>query len=229
MRPWGWASVPVLLLGLFALWFVLAYGGLPRLWSHHEHKLIGKRDAIISYTAQDIPGDPINLRLHGSQAEIECAFRRAGWVPADPVSVRSAIGIAASVAFGRPYPKAPVSPLYFQDRKQDLAFQADVGRSADQRHHVRLWQLSPDNWMAAASFDHGVGLSLFTLQITHHIGPHVDAERDRVGKLLEASGARQTGSESARLSPGWHRNGGGDRYYTDGLIHVFQLAEGVCG
>ena len=229
LLPWYWASgVLGLLLWIPILWFLLAYAGLPRLWSHHEHKVLGERDAIVSYTAQDIPGDPINLRLKGSEAAIRCAFQRAGWHPADPVSVRSAIGIATSVLFRQPYPDAPVSPLYFEDKAQTLAFQKDIGRTADERHHVRLWQTGDDDWMAAATFDRGVGLSLFTLQITHHIGPAVDSERDMVGRLLVASGARPAGTQPSGMAPGWHRNGGGDRYQTDGKIHIYRLAESAC-
>ena len=52
-----------LLLLLPCLWFALAYAGLPRLWSHHEHKLKAGREEIVSHSAQDIPGDPINLAL----------------------------------------------------------------------------------------------------------------------------------------------------------------------
>ena len=223
LRHWiaiGLATVVALLL----LWFGIAYGGLPRLWSHHEHKRIGSRDEIVSYTAQDIPADPINLRLTGDAASIACAFRRAGWTLADNVSVRSAVKIAASVVLGRAYPAAPVSSLYVHDKVQDLAFQLDDGLSADRRHHMRLWQVAPNDWLAAATYDRGVGLSLFTLQITHHIGRDVDAERDRVGALLIASGGRLAKSEPSRIPAGrWHRNGGGDRYRTDGMIHVYAL------
>lgn len=226
---WSWATIAAIaLLGLPALWFTLAYGGLPRLWSHHEHKLIGKRAEIVSYTAQDIPGDPINLELNGERRAIECAFRRGGWSLADPVNLRSGLGIAASVLLGRPYPAAPVSPLYFADRTQDFAFQRDEGRSADKRHHIRFWRIGPNHWAAAATFDRGVGLSLFTLQITHHIGPKVDDERDAAGALLRASGAELADARQSRITPGWHRNGGGDKYLTDGMIHVYRLSGGGC-
>ncbi|WP_298667848.1 LssY C-terminal domain-containing protein [uncultured Sphingomonas sp.] len=229
LRRWHWATIAAfVLVGLPALWIALAYGGLPRLWSHHEHKLIGRRDQIISYTAQDIPGDPINLRLRGERGAIECAFRRAGWSLADPVDLRSGLGIAASVLFARPYPQAPVSPLYFADAPQEFAFQRDAGKSADKRHHIRFWRVAPRDWMAAATFDRGVGLSLFTLQITHHIGPQVDDERDAAGALLRASGAQLAGAFPSRIPPGWHRNGGGDRYFTDGMIHVYRLDGAGC-
>ncbi len=225
LRPWHWlAIVTATSAAVLLLWFGIAYGGLPRLWSRHEHKRIGRRDEIISYTAQDIPADPINLRLKGSSAAISCVFGHAGWMPADNVSVRSAIKIAASVLLQRSYPAAPVSSLYVHDRVQDLAFQQDEGRSADRRHHVRLWQVGQNDWLAAATYDRGVGLSLFTLQITHHIGQEIDSERDAIGKLVVVTGGRLIGSESSRLPPGkWHRNGGGDRYHTDGLIKVYSL------
>lgn len=228
LRPWHWfVTTAAFLLAVLLLWFGIAYGGLPRIWSHHEHKRIGSRDEIISYTAQDIPADPINLRLKGNAAQIACAFHKASWTRADTVSVRSAIKIAASVVLQRAYPQAPVSSLYVHDRVQDLAYQMDEGRSADRRHHVRLWQVGPDDWLGAATYDRGVGLSLFTLQITHYIGRDVDADRAMVGKLLVSGGGRLIGVERSRIPPGrWHRNGGGNRYRTDGLIGIYAL--GFC-
>jgi hypothetical protein len=224
-RPRHFAALAIFAIVLIPrLWFALAYAGLPRLWSHHEHRLRAGRNEIVSYTAQDIPGDPINLRLTGREAEIDCAFARGGWSRADPVSFRSGLRIAASVLLRRPYPQAPVSPLYVKDRIEDLTFQLDEGRSADRRHHVRLWRVGRDDWLGAASFDRGVGLSLFTLQITHHIGPEVDRERDMVGALLAKSGGRPAGTMLSRIVGGqWPRNGGGDRYRTDGAIRIFAL------
>lgn len=184
------------------------------------------RNDIVSYTAQDIPGDPINLRLKGPEADITCAFERAGWSRADDVSVHSGLLIAGSVLFQRSYPQAPVSPLYVKDQAEDLAFQLDEGRSADKRHHVRLWRIGNDDWLGAASFDRGVGLSLYTFQITHHIAPDVDNERDLVASVLSKSGASANGSMvSHSVSGPWHRNGGGDKYRTDGAIKIYTLGK----
>ena len=228
LRVWHWVAIALATtVALLLLWFGIAYGGLPRLWSRHEHKRIGARTSITAFTAQDIPADPINLRLVGTAPQIRCAFTHAGWALADPVSVRSAVKIAASVVLGRAYPSAPVSSLYLRDRVQDLAFQQDEGRSADRRHHVRLWQVRANDWLAAATYDRGVGISLFTLQITHHIGHDVDAERRTVGNLVKASGGRLIDQQTSRIAPGvWHRNGGGDRYRTDGVIDVYALGGG---
>ena len=220
LKPWHWATILFhAVIVILLLWFALAYGGLPRLWSHHEHKRLGARDQVTSYTAQDIPADPINLSVAGSREALVCAFRRAGWFVADNVALRSAVKIAGSVILDHAYPQAPVSNLYVRDAVQDIAFEKADGRSADRRHHVRFWRIAPDRWLGAATFDRGVGLSLFTLQITHHIGPDVDGERDMIGRLFDVAGGRPAGGEPSRISPGqWHRNGGGDKYRSDGMI-----------
>jgi hypothetical protein len=230
IRVWHWLTFGILfVVGLVILWLTLAYGALPRLWSKHEHKKIGRTDQIVSYTSEDIPADPINLRLVGGGASVRCTFRRSGWSLADPLSARSAVGIATSILLFRPYPNAPVSSLYFGDRLQDLAYEKDEGRTAHRRHHVRLWQIAPNQWVGAASYDRGVGLALFTLQVTHHIGPDVDAERDALAAMLQRSGARYLGGKPSRIPPRqWQRNGGGDRYITDGLIKSFALSSGPC-
>ena len=225
LRPWHWVTIGVLaFLGLILLWLVLAYGELPHLWSKHEHKKIRRDEGIVSYTSQDIPADPINLRLIGNAEQVKCSFTRAGWSLADRLSGRSALGIVSSVVLRRSYPAAPVSSLYLQERLQDLAFEKDEGRTAHRRHHVRLWQVQPNQWLGAATYDRGVGFALFTLQVTHKIGPNVDAERDSLGATLQRQGARFQGTQPSHLPPGRRqRNGGGDPYYTDGTIKVFAL------
>lgn len=224
-RTRHWVLLTVLLvLGLPLLWLALAYGGLPKLWTHHERKKMGSRTELVSYTAQDLPADPINLRLTGDEPTLFCAFKRAGWSRADELSLSSSIRIASTVLTRQPYPSAPVSPLYFQDRQQDLAFELEEGASAKKRHHVRLWRIHDRDWLAAASFDKGVGLSLYTLQITHHIGPDVDAERRRLADLIVAVGGKAAGDLASGItSAKRHRNGGGDHYTTDGNVLALKL------
>ncbi len=223
------AALLDLVVGLPLLWFLLAYGGLPRLWSHHEHRKGKLAGVLVSYTAQGIPGDPVNLEVFGTPAALDCAFRNGGWSKAEDVSLRTGFKIGASVLLSRPYPDAPVSPLYMNDRKQDVAYQLDQGISAAHRHHVRFWRQQDGRWLASATFDRGVGLSLYTFQITHHIGRDVDRERDGVAAMLMRQGAtRGPDAMAGRTFGRLHRNGGGDRYFFDGRIAVLRLAAG-CG
>lgn len=147
---------------------------------------------------------------------------------------RAATLAAAATVLRRPYGDAPVSNLYLWGRKQDLAFELPVGRDPRQRHHVRWWRserTGPDGrtlWLAAATYDKGVGFSHATGQITHHIAADVDAERDFLFETLQPTGQL---SESCVVS-GFHRarkgrNGGGDSWYTDGdlLLGVIRAQE----
>jgi hypothetical protein len=117
----------------------------------------------------------------------------AGWKPADPVTLSSSLRIVGSVLFDRPYRDAPVSPLFYENRKQDLAFEKPSGKSATTRHHVRFWKaldVGDDGvpvWLGSATFDDSLGVSHCTGQITHHVAPDIDAERDLLSNDLAAA------------------------------------------
>lgn len=79
-------------------------------------------------------------------------------------------------------------------------------------------------WFGAATFDKGVGLSHTTGQVTHHIAPDIDAERDRLLAGLQQAVAVQT----VQWIDDFHtelegRNGGGDPWHTDGRLAVVLL------
>jgi hypothetical protein len=76
-------------------------------------------------------------------------------------------------------------------------------------------------WLGSASFDRGVGFSHDTGQITHHIGPDLDAERGFLINSLEAAGVlASTYSERGVGPTETGRNGGGDPYFTDGMTTI---------
>jgi hypothetical protein len=102
-----------------------------------------------------------------------------------------------------------------------------VGDSADQRHHVRLWETGENAgdgrplWLGSASFDRGVGISHDTGAITHHIGPDIDAERDFLVTSLTEAGVLDSTYEIEGVGAATDgRNGEGDRYFTDGKAVV---------
>jgi len=217
---------------LTVVYLMAAYLVLPRLWLwwYDDHPLdIG----MITTTPQGIPGDPINVGLVGSRQQLLQAFAAAGWDPADRITLKSSIEIGLSVVLDRPDLDAPVSTLLFDGRRQDLAFEKPVGRSADRRNHVRFWKTDELRegrplWLGSASFDRGVGVSHDTGQITHHIGPDVDAERDTVIADLKKAGVLASSFEMEGRGPTSHgRNGGGDPYFTDGMVLVGVLDRAV--
>ena len=217
---------------LFA-YLLLAYLLLPALWRHHEHEPGLASLPMVTRTGSDIPGDPLNVGLVGAKEDVLLAMHAAGWLPADPITLRTSIEIVGSVVLDRPYRDAPVSPLYYQGKKEQLAFEKPDGRSADRRHHVRFWLVLDKGmqgrpvWLGSVTFDRGVGLSHDTGQVTHHIAPDIDAERDLLMRDLSDAGMVQSLFQISGIGPTlFGRNGEGDPYYTDGEIHVATLAVG---
>jgi hypothetical protein len=141
--------------------------------------------------------------------------------------------IVGSVILDRPYRDAPVSPLYYDGRREDLAFEKPVGTSADRRHHVRFWEVLKEGqegrpvWLGSVTFDRDVGLSSYTGQVTHHIAPDVDAERDGLTDDLKNARVVEAIYEVSGVGPTLAgRNGEGDRYYTDGEVKISRSVAG---
>jgi hypothetical protein len=208
---------------IVGLYFLLAYIVLPLFWRHYEHQHALAGLPMVTRTANGIPGDPMNVGLVGSRDDVLCAINAAAWYPADPITLRSSIEIVGSVLLDRPYHEAPVSHLYYNGKRQDLAFEKPVGTSADRRNHVRFWRVLEHGeegravWLGAATYDRSVGFSRDTARVTHHIGPDIDAERDLLTADLKAARVVQTIYEVTGIGPTADgRNGEGDRYYSDG-------------
>ena len=219
-----------LVAGLLLSYFVIAYLLLPAIWKREAAKRPALFDGPrITHTVDGIPGDPVNVALLGPEADVVRSMLAAKWYPADPITLRSSLRIAVDSVLRRPDDQAPVSTLELFGRKQDLAFEQPVGDSPRQRHHVRFWHWDRlhegrEVWFGAATYDKSVGLSDTTGQITHHIGPDVDAERDRILSELKAAGR----TTNEYYLPGFHqelqgKNGGGDPWNTDGRLGVAVL------
>jgi len=217
-----------LVAGLLLVWLVTAYLVMPALWKRYAHRHPSLEDiARITYTGSDIPGDPLNVALIGTETELKKIMLVAKWYPADPLTLRSCLMIAKDTVIKRPYDDAPVSNLYLFGRKQGLAFEQPAGDNPRQRHHVRYWQsdkVDPDGrpvWIGAAIYDRKVGLSRTTGQITHNTAADIDAERDKLFDDL-----KKTGDLAEEYTvDGFHtihegRNGGGDPWKTDGNLFV---------
>ena len=56
--------------------FRVAYLLLPTFWTVHERHLTDNIDSFLTTTPQGIPGDPINVGLVGTKAEVLARFRR---------------------------------------------------------------------------------------------------------------------------------------------------------
>jgi hypothetical protein len=236
----GWVVVAIGIDGWFVVgsivlfWILLAYVGLPRVQEVLTRIYLPDYFIGRSVTAIGVLGDPVNLALDGTEADIHAAMARAGWVRADELTVHSSWGIVVSSVLRRPYPAAPVSPLFLFDQAQAFAYQQEVNGNASQRHHVRFWQVPEGwllpggfrvTWLASATYDKAVGLSLFTLQPTHRVDADIDIERDyvidTVRYAVPGARLRRIKDYSSAFTT---RNGGGDVVHTDGNLPILDLA-----
>jgi hypothetical protein len=228
---WTWSNW----LFFFLFWAMAAYLTLPRL-----HRILS--DIYVpnyffgrTRTSDGLLGDPINIAFRGEEQQLRQAMRKAGWTLADELTLKSAWRIVVATLGRDSYPEAPVSPLLLFGRIQDFAYQQEVDGSPGRRHHIRFWRCPDDwllpgghrvDWLAAATYDRAVGLSLFTLQITHKIDADIDVERDYVTASVTKAvpGTEITVLED--FTTGYHsRNGGGDSIHTDGDLPVVELPD----
>ncbi len=260
----------VLGLGVFAVWLIVfvifriadnrlpwilavaitygiaAYIILPRVVRLGLKILLRKRVPRYTITGDGLPGDPVNLVLKGTRAQLDAAFARAGWSQADRLSLRSSWRMVSAFVLNSPYPTAPFSTLYLYGRGQDVGFQKAIDGSPRKRHHIRFWAMNmehgedtlgtaafwrnkdrppfdqPALWVGAGTRDTGFSLTAFTFQVTHATDDDTNAERDFIVDELKRNGT--IGDVT------WHRQGERlhtgrvNHYITDGEVAAASLA-----
>jgi hypothetical protein len=213
-------------------YWLFCYTVAPVVWRRvlHWHPAL-EMAPVVTHTPYGMPGDPVNVVLIGTEDQVVRALAAAGWHPADAITLRSSLRIVRSSVMHSSYEDAPVSTLLLFGRRQDLAFEQEVGTDARERHHVRFWRsiaqddLARPAWFGSATFDRRVGLSHTTGQITHHIDPDVDAERDTLlSDLARAGKVGQVEWLDDFQEHASGRNGGGDPYRTDRRLVLVALA-----
>lgn len=173
------------------------------------------------------PGDALNLVFWATQAELEAAFQRAGWLIADRPTPR----IIWPLIWQRwHYRKLPMFNLYVYGRPEDFAYVLPNPRLIVQRrHHVRIWKTDYKLdgiplWVGSATHDVSIKIVLRKLSIFHRINPNVDQERNFIGHDL----AKTWGPTQEELVPSAKpvyvaKTATGQTYRTDGRILFVDL------
>jgi uncharacterized membrane protein (DUF2068 family) len=210
-------------------WLLLSYRLIP-LVEHHHHVVAAAAASVGRTTdAAGHPADPVNVGLVGEIGEVQLAMQRAGWFPARPITMRSALGIIGAVALDRSDPRAPVSDLFLDGRRQDLAFERQVDASPRRRHHVRFWRQGQHVdgltlWLGAATFDEGVTIAHENGQVTHRTSPNIDEERDTLVDDLERGGCAVAVHDTPGIGPrAGARTAEGRPIDTDGRVAIVEL------
>jgi hypothetical protein len=178
-------------------------------------------------------GDPLNLVVVGDRETILQCFG-ARWDEVESITFATSLKTFRAFLFDSEYRYSPVSSLYLDGLRQDLALQK-ARASINERIHLRLWRTraafeGQPVWVGQCSRDIGVRYTMKTWNLTtHKIDPDVDEARDYVIDDLAAAGrASRIGYVSgvgAAPQSAPRRNLTGDPYVTDGLRAVVVLSK----
>lgn len=144
---------------------------------------------------QNNPGDMVNFAIIGTQDQVQKAFTAAGWTTVDK-STQDAIvhGLLATLSH-ESYTEMPMSVLYLFGRPQDLSYaRGDPLAVAAIRHHLRVWKTTQmvdgkPLWVGSATHDNGFEKDQRNGNVTHHIDPNIDVERDFIQQSFASAGA----------------------------------------
>jgi hypothetical protein len=178
-------------------------------------------------------GDMVNFLILGTQAQMEQAFKSAGWVRVD-VGVTDTLlsGVIASVS-KQSYLTMPMSPLYLFGRTQDYGWaHAEPIAVVASRNHLRIWrapfQVGGETlWVGAAThdvgFEHDQRDNRVT-SITHKIDPNIDLEREYVRKTLSNTGLVISATQFLPDPPVLTgKTATGQSFHSNGKVLVLQL------
>jgi hypothetical protein len=218
---------------IFILWVLSAYIVIPKI-----HRLLTDYYLPNYFVGRvrspsGLLSDPVNLAFFGSEDSIHRAMEKAGWQLADPLTPGTLFELLKAYILKSSYPNAPVGNMYLFNRKQDFAYEQQVGGTPHARHHIRFWATPKGwrlpgghqaDWLAAATYDRRLGLKLATGQIDHLIHEDIDAERDYIVATLQDSKSIKKLELVEHFTDAYHsRNNGGDNIKTDGSLPFITL------
>ena len=186
--------------------------------------------SVLPHTSETLSGakmEPINFIYIASDAQLENAFKKAGWSIADAPTVSNSLRELLTAGKNQQYLTAPVTPSYLDLKPQTIAFEKPTTiNTARQRHHTRIWktQYTVDGqsvWVGTASLDVGIGVGTRVPLPTHHIDPNVDTERSYIIQSLGVVNPQYV----TIVSPELGRNASGDGFFTDGRAVVINLSQ----
>ena len=179
-------------------------------------------------------GDPLNLIVAGELDTVLSVFAIAKWDETESLAFKSAWKMKRAYIKGDSYRYSPISSLFYDGRRHDIALQKTRG-GIHERLHLRLW-LTPMRfqeksvWVGQVSRDIGIRFTPRTWNLmTHKIDPNVDDSREYIfGDLIHTSRADHFGyvkgaERAEKESP--RKNLTGDPYFTDGFRLVIELSD----
>lgn len=208
---------------------------------HTVRRLTGDAREELARVVSDLPyrtyapssgrsSDLTNVLFIGSHDQIVTAFESAGWIQANPATLRGRINWIRAVAERRGDVAAPMSPLLLNGAEPDMSWQKSLN-DVSKRHHIRMWKETEtwrgqEIWVGAATRDIDFAFWRPGGRLTHKIEENVDQERDKVAYDLAFTTCGNILDWTSRADlPRSTWNATGDPIVTDGGMVVIGLNE----
>ncbi len=120
--------------------------------------------------------------LAKNDEEVKNIFLKADWEDADKLNYKSIKSMLWNLLFQKSYDKAPITPLFWNNKTQNFSFQKSINeKNIRYRHHIRIWKSDYlYNWyfiyVGVWVFDDWLKWWYFT----HKISPDVNKEREYI-------------------------------------------------
>jgi len=181
---------------------------------------------LFTETVTGATQEPISIVLVAlDDSSLIDALQKAGWLEADPATLKNTLVLAARAFSNTAYPKAPMTPSFWDTRVHDFGFQKEtVAQTVRSRHHARVWRTSLQTtdgqnvYIGTVSLDVGLKWG-----VTHTIDPNIDAERELLIQDLEIAGVVSSKEKTQLVKPNLGENFSGDAFFTDGVAYILKL------
>lgn len=171
-------------------------------------------------------GNPLNVIIIAQDdASLTDAMKKAGWQVPDPVGFDSIGKIASSVFSGKSYLTAPIAPVFWNERANDLGFvRAALTSLPGLRREARFWTTRISTADGRAIYTGLVSLtdgsSWWAIPKN---SPDSDAEGSGLFLDLRENGLIASYDVRVFVKPLSRKDSGNTKYFTDGLIYVIRL------
>jgi undecaprenyl-diphosphatase len=188
--------------------------------------------SYVPRSSEDIlgrPEEPINVILIGSDEDLRRGFQEAGWLPADPITIASSWRLLIAELFGRPDPRAPGLPVFWDARPNPFSFERPTpANTAQERHHLHLWNTrfsvgGRPVWLGTVHLDKKGELTPGVPIPIHEIDPAIDKERDGLGSSLASTSCVDHIRDVSVTEPMLGQNALRSPFFTDGKAIVVNL------
>ena len=181
---------------------------------------------LFTETVTGATQEPISIVLAApNDSSLVDALQKAGWLEADPATLKNTLVLATRALSNTAYPKAPMTPSFWNTRVHDFGFQKETAtQTVRSRHHTRLWRTSlrtadgQNIYVGTVSLDVGLKWG-----ITHTIDPNIDAERELLLQDFETAGVVISKEKLQLVKPNLGENFSGDAFFTDGMAYILKL------